>query len=443
MENEKNYIKRRIDSKLLSWLKAWDRKPILLRGAPQVGKSASIRNLAKYFPNFLEVNFENDKKARKIFNKGDLSPQRLCSQLADVYKVPIVPGETLLFFDEVQCCPSAIFSLHFFYEDYPTLHVIAAGSMLEPALESVPPFGLSRIRTLFMYPLSFAEFLDACGYHLLQNAIERSSIENPLQEHLHLEAIEQLQKFLMVGGMPEVVRTYVETKDLHQCQLALDDLIETLCGRFAQYNRKLLSPQIFTMFDLASKQIGAKFMLSKSDQTIPRTQLEKAQNLLIMTGLFIPIRQTSTTGLPLGAQVDPKKQKMLLIDSGISQRMQGLELANALLSNDFNVINKGNIAELFVGLELVKAYPSNCIPSLYYWKREGKSTSAEVDYVIQKDGMLIPIEVKPRAVSTMKSMSCFLTEENTSYGIRSSLENFAQYPSVKAIPLYAIESVLK
>lgn len=156
------YLLRSIDTELATWRKEKEGKPLLIRGARQVGKSTAVRELAKQFDHFLEVNFEEQKQGHKIFEE-DLNPKELCENLSILYNVPIIPGRTLLFFDEIQACIPAISSLRFFYEKYPELHVIAAGSLLEFALAEIPSFGVGRIRSMFVYPLSFEEYLTGIG----------------------------------------------------------------------------------------------------------------------------------------------------------------------------------------------------------------------------------------------------------------------------------------
>jgi predicted AAA+ superfamily ATPase len=443
MKIEKTYIKRNIDRELDAWSKELHRKPLLLRGARQVGKSSSVRHLAKLFPHFLEINFEKDENARKMFSEGNLSPQRICNQLSAIYDVPVIPGKTLLFFDEIQSCLPAISSLRFFYEDYPELHVIAAGSLLEFALEVLPSFGVGRIRSLFMYPFSFAEFLSACHHDPLLEAIGEGTVENPLHEAIHRKALEYLREFLVVGGMPEVVATYASGKDLRQCQRVLDDLIISLRTDFAKYKQRMLPLQISTVFDMVSEQVGKKFTFSKSGQEYSHYQLKQALETLKMAGLVIPVVHTTATGIPLGAQLNYRKQKMLLLDTGILQRLQDLQLSDILLGSDFNFVNKGNIAELFVGLELLKASSCYTPQGLYYWQRDKPGSLAEVDYIIQKNREIIPIEVKSGITGAMQSLHLFMKEKNVAYGIRTSLENFAQYNDIKVVPLYAISHVLK
>jgi predicted AAA+ superfamily ATPase len=233
------YISRKIDGDLLSWMRESERKPLLLRGARQVGKSSAVRHLAKQFEYFLEINFELDKQAKELFAKSDLSPKKLCQELSAIYGIPIVPGKTLLFLDEIQSSLPAISSLRFFYEKYRELHVVAAGSLLEFALQELPSFGVGRVRSMFMHPMNFFEFLNACNHGLLLKAIQNANCKKPLSEPVHKKAIEHFRKFLIIGGMPEVVFAYVNKNDLLYCQRILDDLIISLRADFAKYREKI------------------------------------------------------------------------------------------------------------------------------------------------------------------------------------------------------------
>ena len=205
----KKYIKRTVDDELFAWKKEKNRKVMLIRGARQVGKSSSVRNLSLNFDYFLEINFEKDARAHSVFN-GDLNPKEISEKLSILYKIPIIPGKTLLFLDEIQSCPKAISSLRFFYEDFGELHVIAAGSLLEFALETLPSFGVGRIRSVFMYPLSYREFLSACGEDALWDKVCESTPEKPLFEQFHEKCTDYLKIFLIIGGMPAVVADYIE-----------------------------------------------------------------------------------------------------------------------------------------------------------------------------------------------------------------------------------------
>jgi uncharacterized protein len=436
------YYKRKIDSELIEWMSESKRKPILLRGARQVGKSSAVRNLSKNFEYYVEINFEEDKSARMVFENSNLTPQLICEKLALLYGIPIIEGKTLLFFDEIQACIPAISSLRFFYERMPDLHLIAAGSLLEFALEEIPSFGVGRIRSLFMYPFSFLEFLEANGNLLLWEAVKKSNLQNRLDEVIHNKVIDLLKLFLIIGGMPESVATYMREKDILKCQTVLNDLTVSLKNDFSKYKKKIPSLQISSAFDSILQQSLHKFKYTNNHSEYSLYQMKQAVALLIMSGLIIPITHTSANGLPFGAEANPKFQKMLLLDTGIYQRLLGLQLSDILLSDDFDTINKGSIAEMFVGLELLKATSCHEQAALYYWQREEKNSQAEVDYVIQQNKTIIPVEVKSGKQGKMQSLHLFMKGKKSEYGIRTSLENFAIYDKIKVYPLYAIGKIL-
>jgi len=366
MKNEPMYYNRKIDKELEEWMMSIKHKPILLRGARQVGKSSAIRNLSNKFEYYVEVNFEEDKEARKVFENSNLTPQLLCEKLTSIYGIPIVEGKTLLFLDEIQSCIPAISSLRFFYEKMPGLHLIAAGSLLEFALEEVPSFGVGRIRSMFMYPFSFLEFLEANGNPFLLDAVKKSNLQNPLDEVLHNRVLHLLKLFLIIGGMPEVVATYVNEKDLLKCQTVLDELINTLKNDFSKYRKKIPALQISASFDSIVRQTGKKFVYTNKEQIFSAFQTKNAVELLLMAGLVIPVTHTSANGLPLGAGINPKFRKLMLLDTGIFQRLLGLQLSEILLNDDFDLINKGHIAEMFAGLELLKSTLCSEQAQLFY-----------------------------------------------------------------------------
>jgi len=384
------------------------------------------------------VNFELDKAARELFAKGDLEPEKLCRELAVIYDIPVIPGKTLLFLDEIQISLPAISSLRAFYEKYGELHVVAAGSLLEFALQELSSFGVGRVRSMFMYPMNFFEFLNASKHNLILQEIQNANCKNPLPEQVHKKAIEHLRKFLILGGMPEVVSAYVNKNDLLACQRVLDDLIISLRADFAKYKEKVPTLQISAVFDSVVAQMGKKFVYANVSEDYTHRQLKEGLELLKMAGLVIPVTHSSANGVPLGAEINAKKQKMLLLDTGIFQRLLGLPLADLLVSDDFSLINKGNIAELFVGLELLKSTSCYEQKDLYYWQRESKSSNAEVDFVTQIGQDIVPIEVKSNTTGAMQSMRLFLEEKKSPFGIRTSLENFGELPGIKIVPVYGV-----
>jgi len=356
--------------------------------------------------------------------------------------ISIRPGKTLLFFDEIQTCIPAIRSLRFFYEKMPELHVVAAGSLMEFALTEIPSFGVGRIRSMFMYPMSFNEFLFACDENLLLAKKNDASPENPLNIALHNKLLNHLKKFIILGGMPEVISTYVKTKDINRCKQVLDDLIFSLNDDFRKYKKRVPVSRIREVYDSVVMQSGRKFVYSKAAIQSNHKQVKEALELLIMAGLVYPVKHTAANGLPLGAEVNPKKQKMILHDTGIFLRIVDFDIADILISTDFNTINKGNIAEQFVGLELLKATSCYTKRDLYYWHREAKNSNAEVDYLISGNNEIIPIEVKAGTKGSMQSMSLFLQEKKRKKGIRISTENFSHFNSIDVYPLYATSNII-
>ncbi len=434
------YIERNIDKELLFWKNENSRKPLLVRGARQVGKSSSIRKLGDYFHYFIEINFEEHKNVHSLF-EGNLTPQLLCENLSVMFDIDIIPGKTLLFFDEIQTCIPAISSLRFFYEKMPELHVIAAGSLLEFALTEIPSFGVGRIRSIYMYPLSFDEFLIGLGQRKLLDAKRKADARNPLTTPIHEKLLSFLKKFLIIGGMPEVVEKYASENDLRGCQRVLDDLIVSFRTDFVKYKHRVQSSRIREVFESVVHQSGRKFVYKKASQNLNTQQIKEALELLIMAGLVIPVTHTSANGLPLGAEANPKKRKMLLLDTGIFQRLMQLDISELLFRKDFKLVNKGGIAEQFVGLEILKNASCYNQAELFYWHREALNSNAEVDYLIQRHNSIIPIEVKSGTKGSMNSMFIFLNEKNSSYGCRLSLENFAEYKNIKVYPLYAFSNI--
>jgi len=439
-----NYIKRHIDKHLQLWKQSVPHKPLLLRGARQVGKSSSVREFGKQFEYFLEINFEkkDHQDAKKIFDRSS-SPKRITDELFAMFGIPIVPGKTLVFLDEIQASVSAISSLRFFYEEMPELHLIAAGSLLEFALEELPSFGVGRIRSLFMYPLSFDEYLRAMNFKTLADTIKKSSPEQPISEALHHQCINHLVRHIVIGGMPEVVATYSKGGSLQECQQILDDLMLTYDDDFTKYKARIPSSRLKEVFLSVMEQTGYKFVYSQVSQTLRHEQIKDALTLLVMAGLVYPITHSSANGLPLAAELNHKICKYTLFDTGIMQRFLGLDISGILLGDTLVQVNKGSIAELFVGLEIIKSMPCNQPAQLYFWQREQRGSQAEIDYLLQIDSQIVPIEVKAGTKGSMQSLHLFMKEKNSVKGIRTSLENFGKLGNIDIYPMYAISNIVE
>jgi len=422
-------MKRHVESWLQEWRNQERREVLLVRGARQVGKTYSIRELGQSFEYFIEVNFEELRDVHAFFD-GNLTAGPICEKLSAYFGIPIVAGKTLLFFDEIQACPNALSALRFFHEQLPELHVAATGSLLEFALEEIPSQGVGRLSSLYMHPLSFPEFLDVMGEHSLVQLIEKSNADTPLDQAFHRRLVDRVRTFQMIGGMPAVVDAYATSRDLNRCMEILDALLITLRDDFSKYADRAPVSRLIDVHDSVFYQAGGKFMYSRVETNATTAPIRNALNMLIKAGLAIKVHHTSAQGLPLSAQANTAKFKVLPSDTGLMQRALGMELPQWLTSDNTDSINKGGLAEVFAGLELIRNSNPRIKPALHYWHRESRGSSAEIDYVIQRNEEIIPIEVKAGSAGKMRSLHLFLKERNAPRGIRVSLENYSRYGKI-------------
>jgi len=444
---ENGYIKRNVDKVLVEWSreKPTDRKPLLLRGARQVGKSSAVRQLGTQFKHFIEINFDEAKDVKPFF-EASLTPQQICEQLAIFFNTPIIPGETLLFFDEIQSCQPALAKLRYFYEKYAELHVAAAGSLLEFALEEIPSFGVGRIRSLFMYPFGFDEFLTAMNEEALSEAVKAASPEKPLAVPIHQQLLGRLKLFFICGGMPEAVSQYVRKRDLLKGELVLNDLITVLKTDFAKYRKKTPLLLLNEVYESVMRQTEGKFVYERAAVGRPAAAVRQALDLLIMAGLVHPVTHTAANGIPLGAEKNTKFQRMIPCDTGLFLQILGLR-SEILPAANFSAVNRGSLAEIFTGLELLKAASCYKPLELFCWQRSAgpgsARGSAQVDFLVQKGSRIIPIEVKSGTQGGMQSLRLFMKEKNIEKGVRTSLENFGRSGAIDIYPLYAIGNILR
>ena len=446
-----SYYKRQIDDVLLQWKNSSKHKPLLLRGARQVGKSSSIRHLGKQFEFFVEINLERQKQIHSLF-KSDLDIKKIVAEISSITQIPVIEGRTLLFFDEIQECKEVISALRFFWEDMPQLHVIAAGSLLEFALNEISSFGVGRISSVFMYPMSFDEFLLAQGYDRLFEAKSNASPEAPLSDVIHAKLVELFRTFIMVGGMPEAVVTWNGTKDYLQCQSIHNEIVTTYEDDFGKYSEKISPTLIRATLRSVAHQTGNKFIYSRVGQEYKSAIVKEALHWLVLAGLITPVSCTAGNGLPLGAEANTNITKYLYIDSGLLLAMLNISFGNIgqlteqiLLSSATDLVNKGSITEMIAGLEIIKYLPTTHRPELYYWQREAKGSTAEIDYLIAKDMQILPIEVKAGTQGGMKSLYYYMEQKNVQHAARMSLENFGRIERntflIDICPLYAVSSL--
>ena len=433
-------MKRSIDEHLLAWKTSPHRKPLLLRGARQVGKTWCARQLGRTFASMLEVNFEQDRDLSVLF-EGRLEAQRLCERLGAYFGTPVVPGRTLVFLDEVQACPNALRALRFFREQMPELHVLAAGSLLEFTLSELPSFGVGRIESRYMYPMSLREFATAVGAEALLDLAVSTADQGGLAPVLHGQLVEHLRTFMVTGGFPEVVQRYVEARDFSSCGEVLDDLYATIRDDFAKYSGRVPSARLDETFRSVISQAGGKFVYSQVAPEIGCAQAKTALELLDLAGLVHRVIHTDAQGLPLGAQVNARRFKVIPCDVGLYHRLCDVNVSATLFGDSRAMVNSGAAAEVLAGTELLAAGAPRRRAQLYYWQKEKHAGNAEVDYIVQIGDGIVPIEVKAGTRGSMQSMRVFFsTHPGSRYGIRSSLENYSGYGNIKVVPLYALGS---
>lgn len=452
------YCKRLIDNYLSEWASRDTHKPVLLRGARQVGKSTAVKELSKKFDSFVEINFEKQPKYKILFD-DDLDVKRIVPQISAIYGTSIKPGQTLLFLDEIQECPRAIMALRFFKEDMPELHVIAAGSLLEFALKELPTFGVGRIHSMFMYPMTFDEFLEANGQQLLIETRNEASIDNPLPEPIHNKLVDFLRTYMLVGGMPEAVKTWVEYHDYIRCQEVQDDIVVTYEDDFPKYKKNVDPTLLRRTLRSVAVQAGKKFVYTKVGLDYKTAEVKKAVKLLTLAGILHPVTHTDANGLPLGSEEDKSYQKMLLLDTGLLLRLLNMSLGDVselttqiLTASATDLANKGPMAEMVVGLEMLHNMSPNIRHELYYWVRHAKNSQAEIDYIATYLQTVVPIEVKADTQGGMKSLWAFMRDKRLHYAIRCSMENFGKFDyvdnqannevrHVRICPMYAIARI--
>lgn len=382
----------------------------------------------------------------------------IVQKIAIYINVPIEEGKTLLFLDEIQECPEAIMALHFFKEDYPGLHVIAAGSLLEFTLQKLPTFGVGRIHTLFMYPMTFDEFLNANNENGLISMKRQADSQHPLDAAFHEKLIEYFRIYLLVGGMPEAVLAWIKTHNFNQCSHIQEDIILTYEDDFSKYKKRVSPDLLRTTLHGICHQPGEKITFKQISADYRSSQIREAVRLLTLAGLVIPVIATSGNGIPLDAEANEKNMKILLLDSGLLLSVLQLEgnLAQHLVElimtgSPQDLVKKGGLVEMVAGLELLRNKPCVQRQKMFYWEKSGNSI-AEIDYLDTFHLKVTPIEIKSGTQGGMKSLWQFMREKRLTEAIRCSFENFGEFTytdpqadnaerHITIIPLYALDNL--
>jgi predicted AAA+ superfamily ATPase len=427
-------MERKIQNKLQSWKESPHRKPLIIQGARQVGKTYSILNFGKSnYKNLLYFNFESNGELKSLFDR-DLSPQRILRELSALSGETIFEGDSLIIFDEIQACERALTSLKYFQEEAPSYHLIAAGSLLGIAINREKySFPVGKVDMITLYPLDFEEFLWALNQHDAVNLI-RESFNTDTPTPLHQIFLDYYKKYLCIGGMPQVVKEYIETDDYNFVMSSQKNINDAYIADMSKYATPSETMRIMSVYNSVPSQLAKenrKFQYSQIKTGARSVLYETPLDWLRASGIVIICHKVNTGKLPLIAYLEPVSFKVFVSDTGLLCSKYGLTLSTMLSEvAGYNDI-KGSLAENYVASVLI----SNSY-SIYYWESQGK---AEVDFVIQNSaGQVIPIEVKSSENVRSKSLQQFITRYNPAYSIRISAKNFGFENNIKSVPLYAV-----
>ncbi len=435
-------MKRDIEHDLIAWKESKNRKPLLVRGARQIGKSYTITKFGvENFSDVVTINFERTPDYAHCFSSYD--PHEILNALQLMSKQTIEIGKTLLFLDEIQECPEAIMALRYFKEELPELHILGAGSLLEFVLHDTNfRFPVGRIESLYMQPLTFVEFLSAIGEGQMRDFLKEISLKNPPSHVIHEKYLKLLRLYLALGGMPEVIKHYVETQDLTRCQIIQTTLLNSYRDDFGKYAKHVEYKHLRLLYERAPGVVAQWFKYSKIDPDTQSRTLKNALLKLADAGLIYLVYSSNASGLPLTATMNEKKFKLLFLDVGLVKRACRIEL-DLLLKENIMLLNQGALAEQFVGQELLALRGRHEPPSLFFWTREKRGSSAEVDYLWTVDSKIIPIEVKAGTTGSLRSMKLFMEENKCAMGIRISAQPLACEDGILTLPFYLISELQK
>lgn len=403
---------RKINSALEEWAVGPNRKPLVLRGARQVGKTTAVRNFSKGYATYIGLNLELAAD-RKLF-ETDASAAEVWEAIRFVKNIPRQDtGKTLLFIDEIQKSPRAVALLRYFHEDLPDLHVIAAGSLLESMLDVHISFPVGRVEFLLLHPMTFEEFLGALGETQALEAMRTL----PVPAYAHDKLTNLFRKFLLVGGMPEAVRTYAESNDLGSVDHVHESLLVAYQEDVEKYGTtQRLVPIIRHALQSAFHEAAGRIRYEGfGNSNYPSRDIKEALGILQKAFLFQVVHPVTSTSLPMSPDVR-KSPRLHALDTGLVVHRTGMRKA-LFTAEDVSAVYSGRIVEHIVGQELY-AMSHSPLHTLNFWARDKNQSNAEVDYVLPVEGRLIPMEVKAGATGRLRSLHAFLDAATHSIGVR-------------------------
>jgi predicted AAA+ superfamily ATPase len=429
-------MKRFALSQLIEWKDKKNKKPMIIRGARQVGKTWLMKEFGKhYYEKYVYVNFEDNPQMDRMFSL-DLNPKRLIEGLS-TYAGVSIDQDTLIIFDEVQVVPKALTSLKYFNENAPQYQILTAGSLLGIALHQGTSFPVGKVEFMDLHPLSFSEFLCAVDYERYAEVLKSGDFS--FIEILKPELIDLLKKYIFVGGMPEAVVQYNASKDYTKVREVQGDILKSYENDFSKHAPNSIVPRIRMLWQSIPRQLAKenrKFIYSLIKEGARAREYELALMWLVDCGLIRKINRVSAGNLPLKAYEDMNAFKLFMLDSGLLCALSGIE-ANVLIDGDKLLTDyKGAITEQFALQQLINA---EIMP--FYWSND--TSSGEVDFVFQSGSKVIPLEVKAAENLQAKSLRSFTGKYKIEKAVRTSLSDFRAETWLINLPLYMLENIKK
>ena len=411
-------MKRLAEQYLQEWKTRETRKPLLIRGARQVGKTYLVEHWGKTeFDNVVSINFERSPGLARSFSS--CNPKSIIAELQLLLDTEIIPGNTLLFLDEIQAAAKVIPVLRYFYEELPQLHVIAAGSLLDFALQKLDePMPVGRIEYFFLHPLSFTEFLEATGSAKLAYFIRSLTQAESITEPIHEQLLSRLREYYFVGGMPEAVGSFASSQDYREVQRIQSSIVLTMQDDFNKYRSRINPEILHLVLNHAAINPTRRQKFSDISKEFRAEQLRKGFELLQLARLVEPVYHSNANGVPLAAEKKKHLFKPLFLDIGLSNRLSGTSLVDSI--DDLVTVREGLLAEQFVGQQLLMGQEDYAPPQLYYWERSNRGASAEIDFVTSYHDVVLPIEVKAGHGNTLRSLHWFMHSKKRTCGVRFS-----------------------
>lgn len=432
-------MERKTLSKLLKWKEKKHRKPLLMTGVRQCGKTYIIKEFGKKeFESMAYFNFDGNAGLKSIFD-FDFDVERIVDELANiVYGDKIISGKTLVVFDEIQDCPRAIQSLKYFCENMPDLHIIAAGSLLGVALRKEGmSFPVGKIDRMEMYPMSFEEFVIADGGKKYIDGIKKMKFESEIPEIYTVPFEKYLKNYYIIGGMPEAVQTWVDTHDYKEVEEVQDRILKDYADDFGKHTTPDTATKIRLIWDAIPSQIARdnnKFIFSHVKKGARSKDLEDALEWLVHAGIAYKLNLVSNPELPLAGMADHTYFKVYMADVGLLRRKSNVNY-RTILEGDTSFIHfKGALTENYIMTQL------KCLGvESYFWRTKA---DAEIDFISDHEGILLPIEVKSADNTKAKSLHMFCNRYQPKMAVKTSLKNVGDNMDgdthVWSIPLYMI-----